>query len=452
MVKLAAFGAGLLLASSLASAQIPYTDDSVFRGLGGQEGIHDIVETFMPIVLSDPRIKEFFSGIDIEQLKVRLGEQFCEVSGGPCQFRSKYKIRDMQSIEKDVVCETPEGPCKYVGAYKDRDMHMVHEDLKLKDFHFNALAEDLQIAMERNHVPTSVSNKLIARLAPLRREIVTSNAPAERWPEMGKFIATGGVSQVEGAGGGGIVPWALITGYGTRDSWGANAHYTYVKTRDYSLKTYGVAVGLYDRVELSLAQQQFEGELAPLDQLNIKQDIFGVKVRVAGDAVYAQDSWLPQIAVGAMYKKNKGIGGLGALGVTNVKQLGAKDDTGYDVYLSATKVLFEQSLLLNGTLRSTRANQMGLLGFGGDLHGGRRIQPEISAAWLLTRQLAAGAEWRRKPHNLGVDNEKNYYDVFVAWFPSRNLSLTAAYANLGDITIFNPKTQKGVYFSVQAGF
>ena len=66
-----------------------------------------------------------------------------------------------------------------------------------------------------------------------------------------------------------------------------------------------------------------------------------------------------------------------------------------------------------------------------DLHAGRRIQPEISAAYLLTRQLAAGAEWRRKPHNLGVDNEKNYYDVFVACFPNRNLSLTGAYANLG---------------------
>jgi len=51
-----------------------------------------------------------------------------------------------------------------------------------------------------------------------------------------------------------------------------------------------------------------------------------------------------------------------------------------------------------------------------------------------------------------VDNEKNYYDVFVAWFPNRNFSLTAAYANLGDITIFNPKKQDGFYISAQVGF
>jgi hypothetical protein len=47
---------------------------------------------------------------------------------------------------------------------------------------------------------------------------------------------------------------------------------------------------------------------------------------------------------------------------------------------------------------------------------------------------------------------KAYYDAFVAWFPTRNFSVTAAYANLGDITIFNPKKQKGWYLSLQAGF
>ncbi|WP_422638219.1 DUF3034 family protein [Undibacterium umbellatum] len=271
-------------------------------------------------------------------------------------------------------------------------------------------------------------------------------------PDMGKLTATGGVSQLEGAGGGGLTPWALITGYGTRDSYGANAHYTQVNTQDYSLRAYGVAVGIADLVELSLASQEFTGSLAPLNALNIKQDIFGVKVKVAGDAVYDQGSWMPQIAVGAMYKRNKGIGGLSALGVTNVKQLGAKDDSGVDYYVSATKILLEQSLLLNGTLRMTKANQMGILGFGGDKKDSYKPMLETSVAYLLNRKLAIGAEYRMKPRNLSVDNEKDYYDVFVAWFPSKNLSVTAAYATLGDITIFNPKNQRGWYLSLQAGF
>jgi Protein of unknown function (DUF3034) len=304
-----------------------------------------------------------------------------------------------------------------------------------------------------NH-STSKPALALSMLMALAITATATNATAQSQasPDMGKLLATGGVSQVEGAGGGGIVPWALITGYGTRDSWGANAHYTYVSTQDYKLDTYGVAIGLADRVELSVASQTFKGSLAPLDNLNIKQDILGVKVKLVGDAVYEQDNWLPQIAVGAMYKDNKGIKGLGALGVTNVTQLGAKDDKGYDYYVAATKILLEQSLLLNLTLRATKANQMGLLGFGGDQGDSRKIMPEVSAAYLINRHLAVGAEYRRKPHNLGVDPEKAYYDAFVAWFPTKHVSVTAAYANLGKITVFNPKTQRGLYLSVQTGF
>lgn len=271
-------------------------------------------------------------------------------------------------------------------------------------------------------------------------------------PDMGKLTATGGVTQLEGAGGGGLTPWALITGYGTRDSWGANAHATRVSVQDYSLATWGVGVGIADRVELSLATQEFKGSLAPLNALRIRQDIAGIKVKLVGDAVYDQDLWLPQIAVGAMVKRNKGIKGLGALGVSNVTQLGARDDSGTDVYVSATKVLLDASLLLNGTVRATKANQMGILGFGGDKGDSHEPMFEMSAAYLLRRDLVAGVEYRQKPRNLGVDNEKDYYDVFVAWFPSKHVSVTAAYAVLGDITVFNPKKQKGMYLSVQAGF
>lgn len=281
---------------------------------------------------------------------------------------------------------------------------------------------------------------------------LAAHAPALAGPDLGKLLATGGVSQIEGAGGGGLVPWALITGYGTRDSWGANAHATAVRTQDYSLDSVGIAAGFADRVEVSLAQQHFKGSLAPLDRLSIKQNIFGVKVKVAGDAVYDQDRWMPQLAVGAMVKRNTGIRGLEALGVTNVTQLGARKDNGVDLYVAASKLYLDSSLLLGGALRATRANQMGLLGFGGDRGNKYRPMVEASAAWMVNRHLVAGAEYRHKPHQLGVDREKPYYDVFVAWFPNKHVSVTAAYVVLGDITVFNPKRQKGAYLSVQAGF
>ena len=279
---------------------------------------------------------------------------------------------------------------------------------------------------------------------------VTASAQNAMTPDMGKLMATAGVVQVEGAGGGGLVPWATITGYGSRDSYGANVHYTYVGTQDYKLASYGVAVGIADRVELSLAKQRFTGSLAPLNNLRIDQDIYGVKVKLAGDIVYNQDTWMPQIAAGVMVKRNNGIGGLGA--VTNVKDLGAKSDSGIDYYLAATKLFLDQSLLVNATVRATKANQMGILGFGGDKSDRYQAMLESSVAYLLNRQWVVGAEYRMKPRNLGADNEKDYYDAFVAWFPSKNLSLTLAYVSLGDITIYNPKRQDGVYLSVQAGF
>ena len=78
--------------------------------------------------------------------------------------------------------------------------------------------------------------------------------------DSGKLLATGGVSDLEGAGGGGLTTWALISGYGTRDAVGANGHFTDIDLGSYLLQTEGVTVGLFDRVELSYAYQSFDTE------------------------------------------------------------------------------------------------------------------------------------------------------------------------------------------------
>lgn len=272
-------------------------------------------------------------------------------------------------------------------------------------------------------------------------------------PDQGKLLLTAGFNDADGAGGGGLVPFALITGYGTDTSWGANAHYTYAPLRDFELKTYGVAVGLLDRVELTIARQDFEATDTALDGVSVSQDIFGVKVRVFGDAVYNQDTWVPQIAVGVQFKRHRGIDHAGPL--VSPKQLGAKDEDGTDYYIAATKVLLHQSLLLNLQLRYTEANQLGLLGFGGDRDDGYSPELGASVGYLLTRKLAIGAEYRSKPHNLAVDDESAAWDVFVAWAPTRNVSVVAAYLNLG--SVLAPVTtvkddQSGPYISLQAGF
>lgn len=263
----------------------------------------------------------------------------------------------------------------------------------------------------------------------------------------GKLLLTGGVTQIEGAGGGGLTPWALIGGYGSDGQWGANAFYTRVNVDDYHLDDYGVLVGWNDRVEFSVSQQRFDTEevgaaLGLGEGFTFKQDTIGVKVRVAGDAVLDSDRAMPQIAIGAQYKRNNQGDLLAAIG--------AEDDHGLDLYVSATKLFLAQGVLLNGTVRFTKANQIGILGFGGDRHDGYRPQLELSAAYLLTRKLAIGAEYRSKPDNLAIAHEDDWYDVFVAWTPTRHVSVTVAYADLGNIVIAD--NQRGVYASVQVGF
>ncbi len=286
---------------------------------------------------------------------------------------------------------------------------------------------------------------LLAR--PAHAADAAPDPPPQLAPESGRLLAMAGVTQIEGDGGGGLVPWALITGYGTRDAVGGNAHYTFVHTGDFDLHSAGAAIGLYDRVEVSFARQWFDtravgGKLGLDKNHSFDQNIVGLKVRLFGDAVYEQESWLPQVAVGAQYKSNNRSKLLSAIG--------AKSSDGVDFYVSATKLFLVESLLLNATVRATKANQFGLLGFGGDRYGGYSAQFEGSAAYLISRNVAVGGEVRTKPDNLGFAREDNAWDLFAAWFVNKNLSATLAYVQLGRIA--GQHDQNGVYLSMQARF
>ncbi|MBB4130177.1 DUF3034 family protein [Xanthomonas sp. 3075] len=263
----------------------------------------------------------------------------------------------------------------------------------------------------------------------------------------GRLLATGGVSTIEGSGGGGIVPWATLSGYGTRDELGTVLFATHVDSGDYRLDVQGAALTVGNRLELSLARQRLDlGTLQ--DRLGLPwnalgQDVFGAKLRLHGDLVYGR---APQVSVGVQYKRLRD----GTLPLA----IGARDDHGTDVYLSASRLLLQGAggyqLLLNGTLRATRANQTGLLGFGGDRRNGYRLVAEASAAVVLSPSWVVGLEYRDKPNNLGFAREQAWADGFVAWFPSKRVSLTAAWAELGDIATLTD--QRGPYLSLQVAF
>ena len=256
---------------------------------------------------------------------------------------------------------------------------------------------------------------------------------------------TGAVTQLEGAGGGGLVPWALIGGLGTNVETSGSAFVTYVSTRDFALRTAGASIGVDNRVEVSAARQRFDAG-SVISGLTLGQDIVGVKVRLLGDAVFAPDEWLPQIALGAQWKRTLDFGQI-------PRAVGAARGEDVDVYVSATKVYFAalagRNVILDATLRRTRANQFGLLGFAGD-GGGYSLKPEASAAVWLTDDVLLGAEYRGKPNDLRAFRENSAQDVFLAWAPVKNFTVTTAWTDLGSIA--GKPTQRGVYISAWLGY
>jgi hypothetical protein len=252
-----------------------------------------------------------------------------------------------------------------------------------------------------------------------------------------RVIATGGATAVEGSAGGGLVPWAVINGYNSSDEWSASAMATHVQLNDFSLNVLGASLSFDNRVELSVAKQTFN-----LDTLGgeLAQDIIGVKYKVAGELLYTR---LPQLSVGLQYKRVDDF--------TLPGLVGAGKNSGLDVYLAATQLYFDaiagHNLLLNGTVRATQANELGLLGFGSQSNNDYQWVVEASAALLLRDDLALGVEYRQKPNQLDFAREDDWQDVFIAWFINKHLSVTAAYTQLGSIAGFD--NQQGWYLSFE---
>ena len=302
-----------------------------------------------------------------------------------------------------------------------------------------------------NHFATCL---IVAPLALLPMSLCAQEVPSDTqtvdqagtFPEYNaKLLLTNAVSAVDGASGGGISNWATIAGRQETRGVGVQAHVTAVLLPDFFYQSHGVALGIADRIELSYARQNFDtqdvGAALGIGQgYRLNQDVFGAKVRLFGDVVYG-NTMVPQVAVGAQYKRS--------LDGAVASAVGAAHDEGVDVTLSATKLFLSQSVLVNTTARLTKANQNGLLGFGSVSDDSYAVQFEGAVAYQFSRRFVLGTEFRTKPDNLGL-GEGDWFDVFAAYAPSDNLTVTAAYADLGSIATFTG--QRGAFLQAQVAF
>ncbi len=134
----AVLAVGLL---SLNTARADEPDLDAFNAFGGKPGLEKVADLGVEKLRADPRIKARFAGANIPHLKMELAEQFCALLNGPCQYTGK-------------------------------DMSSAHAGMGLHDADFNALAEDFQIAMTELDVPFRYQNVLVAKLAPMEKQMV----------------------------------------------------------------------------------------------------------------------------------------------------------------------------------------------------------------------------------------------------------------------------------------
>jgi len=132
----------------LMAVQALSADASLYAALGEKAGIEKFVGRTIDLSVADDRIGKTFDNTNLVRVKKLLTEQICVLAGGPC-------------------------------TYTGRDMKKSHAHLKLENFHFNALVENLQTAMDESDIAFSTQNELLAILAPMQRDVTASgDAPA----------------------------------------------------------------------------------------------------------------------------------------------------------------------------------------------------------------------------------------------------------------------------------
>jgi hemoglobin len=100
-----------------------------------------LVDQTITNVAADHRINKFFAHADIPRLRRNLADQICVATGGWC-------------------------------IYWGQDMKTAHAGMHIHSRHFNALVQDLGMALSKFKVPAQEQHELVAILAPLKGDIV----------------------------------------------------------------------------------------------------------------------------------------------------------------------------------------------------------------------------------------------------------------------------------------
>jgi hemoglobin len=119
-------------------------DPSLYKRLGGREGIRGVVDDFVAALVADPRVNARFKDLkpaDVERVKTNISDQLCEATGGPC-------------------------------SYLGKDMKTAHKGMRITEAEWNAGVEDLVKALDKRNVSQKDRNELLGLLTPMKNDIV----------------------------------------------------------------------------------------------------------------------------------------------------------------------------------------------------------------------------------------------------------------------------------------
>jgi len=89
----------------------------------------------------DPTVRPFFLHSNLELFHEKFTNHLCQIAGGPCEYEGDSMVH-------------------------------VHIGMDINEAEFNRVVEIPIDAMEAEDVPQGLQNRLLARLAPLREDII----------------------------------------------------------------------------------------------------------------------------------------------------------------------------------------------------------------------------------------------------------------------------------------
>ncbi|GAA0814813.1 hypothetical protein GCM10009111_12240 [Colwellia asteriadis] len=117
------------------------SQNNLYYDVGERQGIERLVDAFIQRIGQDETILPYFAKSSVSHFRAGFIEHFCDVIGGPCQ-------------------------------YQGDTMKDIHTGMNINEASFNRIVELLILAMEDVDISYPVQNKILARLALLRSEVI----------------------------------------------------------------------------------------------------------------------------------------------------------------------------------------------------------------------------------------------------------------------------------------